>query len=146
MSTEIVGSQKPEEKELIKKLAELEELEEKLTQRELELTTLSAEMRTFEAVYLRRVGVRYSKLDEIEARIAEAQARLNPQDGRTAERVTQARRRAQESAKATSYIPDTPQKDKLEPSDSLKMLYREAAKKSTPTFVVMRMNGYADRK
>jgi len=42
----------------------------------LELTTFQGELRAFEARYLCIIGVRYAELDELEAQIAEAQARL----------------------------------------------------------------------
>ena len=42
----------------------------------MELTTFQGELRAFEARYLCIIGVRYAELDELEAQIAEAQARL----------------------------------------------------------------------
>jgi len=39
--------------------------------RELELADLRAELSAFEGLYLRRVGVLYAELDELNARIAE---------------------------------------------------------------------------
>ncbi len=111
---------------------ELNILEEKLAERELELTGLSAELRGFEANYLGIVGIRYAKLDEILARIAEAQARLHPTDNIAAKRVTEQRNRAQESAKATSDIRETPLKGKLQSSENLNKLYRNVARKIHP--------------
>jgi DnaJ-domain-containing protein 1 len=132
MIKDIVKSEKPEEKELRKKRAELDSLEDQLVQQELELTTLLAELREFEARYLNIVGVRYAELDEIEAKIAEAQAKMNPKDKEAAYRFAQARNRAEESAKATGNITEMPLKDKVKPSDSLKKLYREVARKVHP--------------
>jgi hypothetical protein len=42
----------------------------------LELTTFQGELRAFEARYLHIIGVRYAEIDELEAQIAESQARL----------------------------------------------------------------------
>ena len=132
MKTSIVKSQKPEERELEKKRVELAILEESLAKQELELATLSTELRRFEAKYLSIVGVRYAKLDEIEAKIAEALAGQNPSDINAKEKMYEARARAQESANATSDIPDIQQKEKPQPSESLRKLYRDAARKVHP--------------
>ncbi|HXV79250.1 MAG TPA: hypothetical protein VEG60_05180 [Candidatus Binatia bacterium] len=78
MSTDIIRNQTPEELELQRKQAELESLEADLIQRELDLANLRAELTEFESRYLRTVGVLYAELDEIEAQIAEAQARRRP--------------------------------------------------------------------
>jgi len=80
MSSDIVGNQTPEELELQRKQAESASLEAELIQRELDLVTLRAELADFESRYLRTVGVLYAELDEIEAQIAEAQARRKPSD------------------------------------------------------------------
>jgi len=91
----------PEDSELAKKRAELGPLAAILAQRELELATLQVELREFEARYLRIVGVRYTKLDEIEAQIAETIAKLNPVDKDARKQAEQARSQAKESAQAT---------------------------------------------
>ena len=59
----------PEERELDRKHTALAALEARLTQQELELTTLQVELRAFEAHYLRVVGRRYAELDDIEATV-----------------------------------------------------------------------------
>ena len=74
MSTDLVQNRTPEEQELERKNVELASFEADLIQRELDLATLRADLAEFEARYLRQVGVLYAELDEIEARIAEAQA------------------------------------------------------------------------
>ena len=53
-------------------------MEAELAQRELDLATLQAELRAFEARYLRVVGSRFAERDEVEARIVEAAARRRP--------------------------------------------------------------------
>lgn len=132
MGTKITRRQTPEEKELHKKLSELAALEVELAQRELDLATLQAELRTFENRYLRIVGVRYTKLDEIEAQIAEALARLNPKDSKAKKQAAEARTKAQESTQTTDNIQEPKQQNQFKPSESLKKLYREVAKRIHP--------------
>jgi len=64
------------------------------------LATLQAELRSFEGTYLRAVGSRLAELDEIEAQIAEAASRNQPEDPEAQDRASQARAQAQESARA----------------------------------------------
>jgi multidrug efflux pump subunit AcrA (membrane-fusion protein) len=128
MKTDITRTQTPEERELNKKRYELSELETELAQRELDLTTLQAELHSFEARYIRIVGVCYAELDEIEAQIAEAEAGLKPKDNKIQEEAAQARAHAQESAQAAAGIAQEPREAKFAPSESLKKLYREVAK------------------
>ena len=135
MSTEITRGETPEEKELQKKLFELSELETELTQSELDLVTLQAELHTFESIYLHTVGVRLAELDEIEAQIAEAEACLKPKDNRRWEKATQARAQAQESQEATGLNKKI-KKEKFKPSEDLKKLYREIAKHIHPDLAV----------
>jgi serine/threonine protein kinase len=118
----------PEDRELAKKRAELAPLEAILGQRELELATLQAELRDFEGRYLRIVGVRYTELDEIEAQIAEATAKLNPNDDEARTKAEQARSQAEESAQATDSVSKDEPSKKFTPSDTVKKLYREIAK------------------
>ncbi len=66
MSTDLTRKQTPEERELESKRAQLAVLEAELAQHELDLATLKAELQTFEARYLREVGVLYAELDGIE--------------------------------------------------------------------------------
>jgi DnaJ-domain-containing protein 1 len=129
MKTPLTRKQTPEEKELDRKRSELAALEIDLVQRELDLATLQAELHVFEARYLRVVGVRYAELDDIEAQIAEALARLKPKDRKAREEATQARTKAQESAESTEAIREKEEPEtKFTPSESLKKLYREVAK------------------
>jgi hypothetical protein len=127
--------QTPEEQELSKKLSDLDKLLTELTQRELDLVTLQTELRIFEAKYLRIVGVRYAELDEILARIAEAEAIIRPNDKETQEKAKQARTQAAESAQATKVTKEIGEK-KFKPSESLKKLYRQVAKSIHPDLAV----------
>ena len=117
----------PEESELAKKRAELAPLEAILAQRELELATLQLDLQEFEARYLRIVGARYTELDQVEAQIAEAKARLHPNDERAREQAERARAQAEESAQATESA--SKQGPLPKRSETLKNLYRELANK-----------------
>lgn len=122
----------PEEKELQKKLKELGEIEAVLTQRELDLATLHAELAAFEREYLRIVGVRYMQLDEVRARIAEARSRLRPWDQHARKEAEEAAEQARASAKDASSAAEADAVHKFTPSDDLKKLYREMARMMHP--------------
>src|SRR3954467_10185969 len=62
---------KPEDEELANRRHELAHLESELTDRELYIATLRAELDSFQRHYLKIVGARYAELDEINAQIAE---------------------------------------------------------------------------
>lgn len=130
--TDIVRRQTPEEEELARKLADLATLETQLADRELDLATLLSELHVFERRYLRAVGVRYAELDELRAQIAEAGAQQVPGDSRAQGDATEARARAQDSAQAASEARGALEEARFEPSESLKKLYRAAAKSIHP--------------
>jgi len=128
LATQIIRNRTPEEQELEKKKAELAKLETDLIQRELDLATLRAELSDFESRYLGTVGVLYAELDDIEAQIAEAQARREPSDSEARERAHEARARAQESSETTRGVAEP----KPKPTEDLKRLFREVAKRIHP--------------
>ncbi len=132
MNTALIRKQTPEERELEKKRGELALLEAELAERELERVTLQAELHVFERRYLRIVGVRYAELDEINAQIAEAQSRLHPNNKAAQEEATQTREQAQESADAAPDAQSVEPHQKFRPSDDLKKLYRDLARKLHP--------------
>lgn len=132
MATKIKHRKTPEEKEFDKKSTELNELESELAQRELEFATLHGELRAFEIRYLRIIGTRYAELDDIEAQLAEIQARLKPKDKKSQKHAEQARTKAQESAQAAEGAQESFRQDRFTPSESLKKLYREVAKSVHP--------------
>jgi len=125
----------PEEKELNKKRFELAGLETELAQRELELATLQAELRSIEAIYLRTIGTRLAELDEIEAKIAEAMAKLKPDISRIQELLSRAHYQAKKSADETRTSLES-KTTKFLPSENLKKLYREVAKLIHPDLAV----------
>lgn len=132
MTARIELATSPEGRELKRKRAELAKLETRLTERELGLATLQAELRSFERTYLRVVGSRLAKLDEIEARIAEAVARNEPNDQEAQQRASQTRSRARESAQAVEAEKQAGSRKPFEPSENLKSLFRDVAKRVHP--------------
>jgi len=122
----------PEEIELQQKKAELTVLEAELADKELELETLMVSLDVFEVRYKRIVGVRYAELDGIEAKIAEELARRNPKDAKAKEHAKDARKKAEESTRETRGALEQQDKEKFEPSEDLKKLYWEIAKKVHP--------------
>ena len=69
-----------QEAELEEKQRILVELETDLSDRELELATLRAELGVFENKYLQTVVMKYAILDDLKARIAAILAAEEPQD------------------------------------------------------------------
>jgi len=136
MVTGIKHRRTPEEEELDKKLEELSKLESELAQCELDLATLQAELRFFEVKYIQIIGVRYAQLDAIEAEIAKLQASLNPMDHKTQEQAEQAFIQAEKSAKAVEGFQELLKRNKFTPSEKIKALYREIAKKIHPDFAI----------
>jgi hypothetical protein len=130
-----IKQQAPEKRELETKKQKLTQLENILSRRELDLATLHGVLHLFERKYLTIVGSRYAELDEIKAQITEAEARLKPNDNRIRKKAAQARAQAQDSAQATG-IAQEPRQEKFEPSESLKKLYREVAKRMHPDLAV----------
>lgn len=118
----------PEDRELEKKRAELSVLEGKLLEQELDLATLRAELRTLQARYLRTVGVLFIELDQLRARLAEAQAARHPQDPVLERAAREARNNASASATAISTVTGPQGERDFAPSDDLKRVYREIAK------------------
>lgn len=128
----VVRVQTPEEMELERKRAELDSLESELSHRELDLETLRAELQSFERQYLRTVGIRLAELDNLEAEIAELLAKKEPPDADAHKRASQARQRAKESADSAREATESRGVGEFKPSESLRRLFREAAKRIHP--------------
>jgi hypothetical protein len=122
----------PELLELERKKADLLRLEAELAEAELELITLTAELSAFERQYLDTIGVKYAELDALEANIAKEKARSNPDDPRLRERVYQAQARARESSDSVAKEPGLNERNRFEPSDELRKLYRAVTKAIHP--------------
>jgi hypothetical protein len=129
LQKEVERRKKPEEQELEQKLCQLVAIEEELVQCELELATSQTELHYFEREFIRIVGYKYAELDQIEALIAEYIASLTPDNQQTKEKAREYREAAQNSAKAVAEDDfDQEITQEFKPSESLKKLYREAAK------------------
>ncbi|PIP36163.1 MAG: molecular chaperone DnaJ [Desulfobacterales bacterium CG23_combo_of_CG06-09_8_20_14_all_52_9] len=129
----LVKQMPPEEIELEKKRAELSILEDDLALKELDLTTLQVVLEDLRRRYLRIVGVKLAQLDGIEAQIAEIIARLDPKNEEVKKEADRRRTQAQESADATGSIAaEEYEAEPFKPSEDLKQLYRDLAKKVHP--------------
>ena len=134
MVSNITRTQTPEERELAAKRADLARLEIQLAQRELDLATLRAELHAFEQRYLRIVGVKFAEVDDLEAQIAEALNRRNPSDETAGRRAVDARAKAEDSAGVAAAI--EPRTQDFKPSEDLKRLFREIAKRVHPDLAI----------
>jgi hypothetical protein len=132
MASNITRTQTPEERELAAKNADLAALKMQLAQRELDFATLRVELHAFEQRYLRIVGVKFAEIDDLEAQIAEALKRRSPSDETARQRATEARAKATESAASAGAIEQRTHAADFKPSDDLKRLYREIAKRVHP--------------
>jgi len=129
MVKEITRLPTPEEEELEKKRAELSALEGELADRELELATLLSDLHRFERLYLSLLGPLYAELDELRAELAELDAKDSPEDTAADEAARVARERANESSAAST---SDEERARPVPSDNLKRLFREVAKRVHP--------------
>ena len=127
----------PEEEELLAKQKELSDLQEELSQKELDCETLRADILAFNTIYQRAVGPKDSEISELKARIARALYVLNPieEARRQADAAEEAAREAAEEQQrhdnAQSQDGTTPP-DRFTPSESLRDLYRNLVKQSHP--------------
>ena len=97
-----------------------------LAEREADIAQMRSQLKAFEGRYLQRVGVFYTKLDEIAVRITEREVDLYDSDS-ARRRAQQARQRAQETHEAAFGAGQEP--EEFDPSPSLKTLFREVAKR-----------------
>jgi Skp family chaperone for outer membrane proteins len=128
MLPEPLVGRRPEDQELERKRAELSRLQSLLADRELFLTALRTELSAFEQNYIRTVGKRYAELDEIEAKIAEHVARMQPENTSARNTANQARSQAEASQAVfdESLVAKTVN-SKSSHSQTLKNLYRDVA-------------------
>jgi len=129
MPTEIVRHLSPEEQELARRRQELAILQAELTDRELSLANLRAELAAFEGRYLREVGILYAELDDWNAKIAEFAAETaGTEQARAA--ASEARARADESY-AAAHGEAAKAKD-FSPSPELKKLFKDVVNQIHP--------------
>ena len=91
-------------------------------------------MASFERKYLKLVGVRYVKLDEIRAEIADEFAKANPHDRSAKQESKTARNTADRSADdfRSHAGNESASTNNFVPSEELKRLYRQLASKIHP--------------
>lgn len=106
-------------------------LQAELTRRELRLANLRADLLPFEARYIRRIGIRCARLDEVEARIAETEARRDPRNSSAQDAARRARTRADQSRAAVLRHTSAGASD---PPTAVKRLYRAVARRVHPDF------------
>ena len=121
----------PDTAELRRKKADLTRLEQTFAENELLLSTYNGELHIFEKRYNQRVGIKYAELDEVKARILELAAVFFPNQREFQAEAEFAREQANSSAGETQGIP-LPREDKFTPTEDLRKLYREVAKKIHP--------------
>lgn len=113
--------------------AELRRLEADLIERELELSSTQAELRAFELRYMRTVGAKLAELDRLYAEIAHRRAAHGPTESVLEAEAKEAERQARASEEAVGAAAESPDPaQRFEPSDSLRALYRRAAKLMHP--------------
>jgi peptidoglycan hydrolase CwlO-like protein len=129
MPTEIVRHLSPEEQELVRKRQELAILQAELTDRELSLANLRAELAAFEGRYLREVGILYAELDDWNAKIAEFAAEAaGTEQARAA--ASEARAQADESYAAAHG--EASKAEDFSPSPELRKLFRDVVNQIHP--------------
>src|SRR4051794_38844532 len=103
-------------------------LTERLAEIEVEHATLEAELATFHAEYMRQVGVAMARVHELEARYLR---RMAERDG-TAEAEAAAAGAEEQARRTTADARAVPAPGGPMPTDDLKALFREAAKRMHP--------------
>lgn len=131
MPAEIILQQSPDAALLMEMRQRLAAVRAALAEREAQLAQVRAQLKTFEGLYLHRVGALYAELDEIDARIAEREVDLYDSDS-ARRRAQQARQRAQETHDAAFGADQEP--EEFDPPPSLKTLFRELARRIHPDF------------
>ena len=121
----------PEQIELDKKLRVLDRLKDRLADREEEMTDLRLELDRFEARYTMEVGRLYAEQDELDARIAEEELKLVPDDEEIKKKVEELRRLAEESA-ARAKAAEEQAFEKWEPTAEAKKAYHDIARAIHP--------------
>ena len=124
----------PEEQELERKRVELEEKQNLLADRELELATTRSRLIAFEQIYMEKVGRLYVELDELQSQLASLHSTRLPDNRETSEAARQAREQAESSRAEYERRKETlgPSSEQKEPTPELKSLYRRLAKQFHP--------------
>lgn len=123
----------PEKEELNQKQALLLELEQELADKELLLSTYNGELRLFEKRYNQRVGAKYAELEEVNKKITELESQFFPGQKESQSSARSAWEQVDESDRETWNMPlPSTEENAFVPTEDLRKLYREAAKKIHP--------------
>lgn len=137
MEASLIRIPSADETEVRQRRAQLAALESALAQRELELATLKAELRAVDLLYLRKVGMLLMQLDVLDIRINDLLIRFDPDNLAAKKKAQQARRQATRIGPKVKDARSAPEeRTHFVPSDQLKNLYREAAKRIHPDLAI----------
>ncbi len=129
----LTSTLQPSSEELINKSNELLDLEQALAERELELSTIKSEIRVFEKQYQQTVGVKHQELDEVRAQVMGLASQFYPRSDEFRNKAKSARDQAKKSAGDYQGVEDDSKwEQKFMPSEELKKLFRDVAKKIHP--------------
>ncbi len=125
-----IATQSPEQVELKQKEALLQEKLNELTELELSLSTLQADLRSFEVEYYLKVGSKYVELDNLQATLDALLASKIPSDVKAQRRASESKAKSEQTARDAEQFQDVQQNrpDKFQATDELKTIYRELAK------------------
>lgn len=125
--------------ELVRRQAELKALKQSLTEQELELSTLRNKIRIFETAYHRIMGQRQTELDRLKKRIMDFAASIDASGPQPSHENKTAHKdwenfsfEEPEEAEGADTLAFTPDDEPFIPDESLKKLFREAARKFHP--------------
>ncbi|QPJ64036.1 MAG: hypothetical protein G3M78_00895 [Candidatus Nitrohelix vancouverensis] len=123
----------PESEELEKQRQTLSTLEQELMEKELEITTSRRDLKFFEKRYQKVVGVKYAELDALKAEVLDFASKLYPKSDSFKEEAESARESSQQAEDDAELMEeDALSESAFRPSDDLKKLFRQVAKKIHP--------------
>ena len=129
----LTSTLQPGSEELLNKRNELLDLEQALAERELEFSTIKSEIHIFEKQYQHTVGIKHQELDEVRAQVMELAVRFYPRSDEFRNKAKNARDQAKKSAGEYQEIAeDSEPEQKFMPTEELKKLFRDVAKKIHP--------------
>ena len=134
----IETKQTPEEVELQNKEDLLKTKQESLTERELALSTLTGDLRSFEIEYNIKVGAKYSNIDRLQATLDKILLSKSPTSKIFQKKAQESQAKADKSFSNQEEFTNkqTENTKKFEATSELKSLYRELAKLLHPDLVL----------
>jgi hypothetical protein len=128
----ITRSQGPDQEEIVRKKQELEELEQELAEHELDLSTARRDLHLFENRYQQKVGCKYAELDRLKVTVLEMATRIHPESKDFRAQAEAAREQADQSTHNWEVHQEEWELERVEPTEELKKMFRDAAKKIHP--------------